>query len=93
MASVLPGLRDVRGPLASGYLWLITIWLGVASRLPDANTDSGVIGDFYDLSGVVSAVGVAVILSFGAYLVGAMTEGLTNGDSHQQTAGAAKFRQ
>jgi hypothetical protein len=76
LASVLPGLRDLRGPLASGYLWLITIWLAVASRIPDQDPNRGVVGDLYNLSNVLSALGVAVVLSFGAYLLGAMTEGL-----------------
>jgi hypothetical protein len=25
--SRLPGLRELRAPLAAGYIWLITLWL------------------------------------------------------------------
>jgi hypothetical protein len=34
LASRLPGLRDLRTPLATGPLWLIAVWLVVHNHVP-----------------------------------------------------------
>ena len=36
LMNLLPGLRELRAPLAAGYLWIITafLWLSEWGRLP-----------------------------------------------------------
>lgn len=33
LASLLPGLRELRAPLAAGYLWLVVGWLLLHDRI------------------------------------------------------------
>jgi hypothetical protein len=72
-AQVLPGLRDIRAPLAAGYLWMLSIWLLVADSVPDKAPTDGVLGELFRLGGVVSTVGTGIALSFLAYIVGALS--------------------
>ncbi|MGY1733902.1 hypothetical protein ACI798_20525 [Geodermatophilus sp. SYSU D01045] len=71
LASVLPGVRDVRVPLASGLLWLFAAWLVLEPRFPDEAPESGTflarihrLVDFFGTGGAVGAI------LFSAYLVG-----------------------
>jgi hypothetical protein len=73
LASVLPGVREVRVPLAAGLLWLLSGWLlfapVVLDQEPESESDSflGRISRLVDFFGVGGAV--AAVL-FTAYLVG-----------------------
>lgn len=73
LAGLLPGLREIRGPLASGYLWLLFGWLVFED---DVSTAGGAIERLVDLGAVVSPAAVAVAASFAAYLVGSLSEDL-----------------
>jgi hypothetical protein len=71
LASVLPGVRDVRVPLASGLLWLLSAWLVLEPRFPDEAPASGTflariyrLVEFFGVGGAVGAI------LFTAYLVG-----------------------
>jgi hypothetical protein len=49
LLNLLPGLRDLRAPLAAGYLWLAAGWLFFAPKLLDLqNNGEGVLKDIYD---------------------------------------------
>ena len=77
LASLLPGLRDLRAPLAAGYLWLAAGWLYFAPRLPASVNDAhGVLKDIYRVVDVSSPVAVGVGLTFVAYMVGMLSTGL-----------------
>ena len=71
LAGILPGLRDVRAPLAAGYLWLCFGWLIVSD---DVATAEGVVGRVVELGGVVTDAALAVAASFAAYLIGSLSE-------------------
>ena len=73
LASLLPGLRELRTPLAAGYLWLVALWLAVAQSFPDRSDADGVAETVYELVDGVSVVGVGVAASFAAYIVGALS--------------------
>lgn len=75
LTNLLPGLRDLRAPLASGYIWLLSLWLGVSPNVPDKAHATGVLKDLYGLRDLFSGVGLAVGISFLAYLVGSLSEG------------------
>ena len=77
LSNVLPGLREVRAPLTAGYMWLIAAWLLFHSSIPTAaEAQGGPLEPFFDLGGVVSSFGLAVVLSVLAYLIGSLSEGI-----------------
>jgi hypothetical protein len=71
LSQVLPGLREIRGPLAAGYLWLLFGWLVFNASLKEAG---GPVGELVELGGEVSDATLAVAASFAAYLVGSLSE-------------------
>jgi hypothetical protein len=75
--NLLPGLRDLRAPLVSGYLWLTALWLGLghAGWLPDKRPpgDSEV-ARLWDLGGTLGKTVVLAVLTFIAYLIGSFLE-------------------
>lgn len=74
LSSVLPGLRELRAPLAAGYLWLLAAWLTAEPYLPSRSEATGLLKAMLELEDAISAVGVAAVLSFAAYLVGSISE-------------------
>lgn len=76
LASLLPGLREVRTPLAVGAMWFATAWLYLAPDWDRATTtNTGVAGfvDAFDRLPHAYAVGA---LSFAVYVSGCATAGL-----------------
>jgi hypothetical protein len=76
LASLLPGLRELRAPLAAGYLWLVTGWLLFHDRI-DANADSLIGLD--RLRDEFSAAATVAAVSFLAYVLGALWEAVIKG--------------
>ena len=74
LANVLPGLRELRPPLSAGYLWLAFIWLVAAPRFPDISEADGMERRILELFRDLDVVGSGVVLSFIAYLVGAVSQ-------------------
>jgi hypothetical protein len=74
LTSLLPGLRELRAPLAAGYLWLITAWVALASRIPTTEAASGILKDIYRLGQAVGKPGVIAAVTFAAYVIGILTE-------------------
>lgn len=76
-ASLLPGLRDIRAPLAAGYMWLFVAWLWFGTGLPKESQSRGVLRSIYELGDVISVFGAGVALSFAAYVIGSLSEAVT----------------
>lgn len=76
LASALPGFRDIRAPLTAGYMWLIFLYLVVQPDFDQRPTDE-FLASAFDLAERAGPVWVAVAVSTVAYLVGSITEGLT----------------
>lgn len=73
LASLLPGLRDVRTPLTVGYLWLTISWIWFRGFIPArAPTQDGFLRRLFDLSAFVGSAATLAALSFLAYLLGAL---------------------
>lgn len=65
--------RSPRATSAAGYLWLFFAWVVWGESLPDANdTKPMVVERVYELEGVVSSLGLAVVSSVAAYVVGSI---------------------
>lgn len=76
LPNILPGLREIRAPLAAGYLWLFAAWLRFGQRF-DALTSSTSSGSEVallarDAISSLGTVGRGIALSFVAYLVGSL---------------------
>jgi hypothetical protein len=77
LLNLLPGLRDLRAPLAAGYLWLAAAWLYYAPRLPaSTNEAQGILKDVYRVVSVSNPAMVAAGLTFVAYILGILSTGL-----------------
>jgi len=80
LASLLPGLRDLRTPLTVGYLWLLFGWFSFGDALPRSDPrDGGVVSRTYELVGILGAPAAVAALSFAAYVIGAIVTLPTEG--------------
>jgi hypothetical protein len=71
LTSLLPGLREVRAPLAGGYLWLLLIWLVADPERPDSEK-GGFYGRLEEVANALPLVGQAIAVSIAAYLIGSL---------------------
>ncbi|MET8998216.1 hypothetical protein [Amycolatopsis sp. NPDC004169] len=74
LTSLLPGVREVRTPVASGFAWLLVGWLALAGHLPRSRPAQHVFATLWDLGTYVGKGGLLVVVSFAAYLIGAFLE-------------------
>jgi hypothetical protein len=73
LASLLPGLREIRTPLAVGYIWLLNLWLIFADILPRAAPRTGfVLAHRFELGGLLGRAAVLAALSFVGYILGSL---------------------
>jgi hypothetical protein len=75
--NLLPGLRELRAPLVSGYLWLISAWLflGRMEWLPtERPPGNGEVARLWDLGGTLGKTVVLAAVTFLAYLIGSFFE-------------------
>jgi hypothetical protein len=70
LASLLPGLREVRAPLAAGYLWIAVAWVILEPSIPERDDAKGVMASLYRALDLPSVIGIGLIASFAAYLIG-----------------------
>ena len=77
LASLLPGVRELRAPLAAGYLWLLAAWLLFYDEIPSREEATGAVDAFYGLNDEATAIGLAIALSFLAYLIGSLSQALS----------------
>jgi hypothetical protein len=73
IASLLPGLRDLRTPLAAGYLWLVGLWLILYDEVPKSLDEaSGPIAALFELGTLVGSTVLLAAVSFVAFLLGSL---------------------
>lgn len=76
LTSLLPGLREIRAPLASGSLWLVLGWMWI-SVPPGPPDDVGwPLGPLLAVADVFDVLGGGIVLAFSAYVVGALLDTL-----------------
>lgn len=78
LASLLPGLRELRAPLATGYLWLVALWLAFGELVPRGGAATGVVADVYAVAGAVGVSASLAATAFAAYLVGLVSVQMTS---------------
>jgi hypothetical protein len=74
LSQILLGLREIRTPLAVGYLWLVALWIGLQADVPSRVEATGTIRSLYEIGDTATLVGGPVALSFVAYLAGAISQ-------------------
>jgi hypothetical protein len=79
LASLLPGLRDLRAPLAAGYLWLAIIWIAWGREQSNLSDRHDLLGDVHGLAQNAGPVAVGVALSFIAYVLGILSINVLGG--------------
>jgi hypothetical protein len=79
ISQLLPGLRELRTPLAVGYVWFLTGWMTFASKIPDSKHATGIVAELYRLVGAVGRPATLAGLTFCAYLVGIFSVAVMNG--------------
>lgn len=73
LASLLPGLRDVRVPLTVGYLWFFNLWLWFSDNVPRTSpSGDGLISRAFELEEILGFASTIGAVSFCAYLLGLM---------------------
>jgi hypothetical protein len=73
LTNLLPGLRELRAPLAAGYCWLIACWILFEPSLPTQAPAVGVMASLYRLAAQLSPIGQVVVASVAAYVVGSIS--------------------
>src|SRR5690349_8384787 len=74
LASILPGLRDLRAPLAAGYAWIVIVYLAWKRPMPDGV--SAIVEDLDTFVGWTGKAAALAALTFLAYVVGLLSNGI-----------------
>lgn len=85
---LLPGIREIRTPLAAGYLWLVFAFF-VAGSPETAKDAPGPVEDLLEAIKPLGAAATTVTLSFAAYLVGSLLTDASRLALSRGTASAA----
>lgn len=72
LASLLPGFRDLRTPLVTGYLYLLVTWLVFGEWLLGEGADNELAERGHRLFDLAGRPAIAIAVSFGAYLLGSL---------------------
>ncbi|MEV5240165.1 hypothetical protein AB0K89_13805 [Streptomyces cinnamoneus] len=74
LASLLPGLREIRTPLVAGYIWLVTVWLAVERNIPNRQQAHGHLRQLYILTDFFGKSIILTVITFLAYLLGTLLQ-------------------
>jgi hypothetical protein len=74
---LLPGFRELRAPLAAGYVLLLGLWLLLRPVLQRSSNSAGAYRDLVDIADWAGKTTTLVGVSFTAYLLGAVSIAVT----------------
>lgn len=89
-SGMLPGIREARGPLAAGFLWLAAAYLWLAGAVGDI-TKSPAGARIRGLENEFGVVPLVAVLGLAAYLLGSLSIALTDRLSEIGTAQAQRL--
>ncbi len=90
-SSLVPGLREVRAPLISGYLWLLCAWLLFEPAVPSPQ-DNEIYERLVAVGEIVGPLGLAVTASVAAYLIGSLIQSAVRWGWRQMTRDLGPLR-
>lgn len=70
LANLLPGFRDFRTPLVTGYVWLIGLWILIGMPVPSTDEKNGIIGVVNGLGKFLTPGLSVIVLTSAAYVTG-----------------------
>jgi hypothetical protein len=70
LATLVPGLRHLRVPLAAGVVWMLIGWLLWARHLPERGQSTGLLAQVHDALAMVGPAVALTLFGFVAYLIG-----------------------
>jgi hypothetical protein len=73
LSNLLPGVRDLRAPLSTGYLWLVLGWVVFRDQIASAEASNQLVHDIHGAVDGAPAGVVAAGVTFCAYIVGALS--------------------
>lgn len=89
LAAALPGFRELRAPLITGYIWLVILWLlikpDIKTRPSDAFLAAG-----YDLAKAAGPFWIALAVGVAAYLIGSVSQTLSVVLGHKNVTNAIR---
>src|SRR6266511_1379052 len=71
---LLPGIRELRTPLAIGYVWLMNAWILFAEDLPRTRPQDGELAAIWDLATAVGITATLAAVTFSAFIIGSILE-------------------
>jgi hypothetical protein len=74
LANLLPGLRELRTPLAVGWTWLVVLWVALGSSIPTDRSGIGLVQSLLDATSFLGKTVVLGVLAFVAYLLGSLMQ-------------------
>ncbi|MFJ9857482.1 hypothetical protein ACIRVN_08290 [Streptomyces albogriseolus] len=72
LTQILPGFRELRTPMATGVLWLLSLWVALGDRIPSPAKATGFAARVYELAGQIGKPGVGAAILFTAYALGSV---------------------
>jgi hypothetical protein len=72
--NLLPGVRELRTPLACGYVWLLSLWLLFHERISTRSGAAGVYKMLLQTSDFLGKGPTIAALSFAAFILGSLVE-------------------
>lgn len=92
-ASLLPGLREIRAPLAAGYTWLLGLWLAFHDLAVAAGGRAEVFrSEVVQLSEWLGKPAILAAITLGAYIIGTISIAMTHWVDRFVTAGTIGAR-
>src|SRR4051812_38341538 len=73
LASLLPGLRDLRTPLACGITWLLSAFFLFHDSLPAKADATGIASSLYQLHDLIGSAALGALTIALAYIIGVLT--------------------
>jgi hypothetical protein len=74
LLNLLPGLRELRAPLAAGYVWLASVGILFGRVIPHERPARGLLADIWSLADIVGSAAILAAVTFVAFLVGSLLE-------------------
>ena len=78
LSSLLPGLRELRAPLAAGYVWLLGLWLALNPFLPPGGQATRLYREVVGLANWAGKPAVFAAATLAAYVLGTMSIAFTH---------------
>jgi hypothetical protein len=74
-ANLIPGMREVRAPLAAGAILVLAIAIAIEPEIPDKETATGLLASFIAVGDGLGPFGRGAAAAFVAYLLGSVVQG------------------